>query len=132
MRLRAVTELATHYATAAPDQQAGLVQSYLTLSAEIMAHFDVGSWLYAAAFLVIATVAISHVSFPRWLTAWLAVSGIGGLILNTFDAVGSSLPFFFALLYLVVGIMGLHFAIAIAFWRRVPAIALEANSAPAS
>jgi hypothetical protein len=133
MRLRVVTDLAARYAVAAPDQQVELAQSYLILSQEILAHFDVGSWLYAAAFLLIAAVAVSYVGFPRWLTGWLATSGIGGLILNnTFDAVGSPLPFDFFLLYLGVGVMGLHFAIAVAFWRRGSAFAPEVSSAPAS
>jgi len=123
IRLNAVSDLATRYAVAAPDQQAGLVQSYLDLSQPIGAHFDAGSTLYGAGFLLVASAALSVVGFPRWLAGWFALSGSWALVSNALYAVGS--PFqirdLFPL-YLILGIAGLHLAIAIVFWRRAPAL----------
>lgn len=123
IRLNAVSDLATRYAGAAPDQQAEVVRSYLDLWLVIGAHFDAGSTLYGAGFLLVASAALSVVGFPRWLAGWFALSGIWPLVSNTLSFVGSPLQLTNLFpLYMVLGIAGLHLAIAVAFWRRAPAL----------
>lgn len=123
IRLNAIGDLATRYAGATPDQQAGLVQSYLDLWQVIGAHFDAGSTLYGVAFLLVASAAVSVVGFPHWLAGWFGLSGLWALLSNTLSFVGS--PFQITdlfPLYMILGIAGLHLAIAAVFWRPSPAL----------
>ena len=123
IRLTAISDLAARYADASADQQASLVRSYLDLWLVIGAHFDAGSTLYGAGFLLVASAALSVRGFPRWLAGWFGLSGIWPLVSNTLSFVDS--PFqvtgLFPL-YMILGIAGLHLAIAVAFWRRAPAL----------
>jgi hypothetical protein len=118
LRLNATSEMAARYATATPEQQAALVQTYLVLNQIIGSHFHIGQLLQAVAFLLIASVAFSLARFPRGLAIWLAVLGVTSGTLFVLDTVGTFLfPLLFA--YIVAGI-GLNVTLAWRFWRSSP------------
>ncbi len=122
LRLTATTELAARYAAAALDAQAALAQAYLTLGQTIGAHYSLGSALYGAGFLLIASVAFPLAGFPRWLAVWFALSGSWSLVAGGVSAAGSPALMAVFPLYAIAGIIALHVAIAAVFWRRAPAL----------
>src|SRR6266704_5193106 len=75
LRLDAITELATRYTTAGADQQAVLMQVYLTLVQMVGSHYAAGQLLYGAGYLFVAGIAFSRGGVPRWIAAWFALSG---------------------------------------------------------
>ena len=116
MRLVGISDLAEHYAHATPDQQAVLLQPMLALHEAISAFFVAGDFLVGAGFLLVASAAFVLAGFPRWLTGWFVLAGLLSLVQGTTSALGA-----FSLLILlptvIIGVLGLHAAIAIAFWR---------------
>ncbi len=122
------------HATRAPllPNRRAWVRSYLDLWLVIGAHFDAGSTLYGAGFLLVASAALSVVGFPRWLAGWFALSGSWALVSNALYFVGSPVQIrdLFPL-YMILGIAGLHLVVAVAFWRRAPAFvpSLQASRA---
>jgi hypothetical protein len=124
--------LATRYATAAPNQQAALLQSYLDLQGLIHSAYDIGLLLQGAGFLLVAWVAWAWMGFPRWLAAWLAIPGLLGLlffITGVTDA-PSALVFPIAIVQSIVAI-GAYLAVALAFWRPSMTLPADTTSAPA-
>jgi hypothetical protein len=117
LRLNAVSDLGTRYASATPDAQAALLPLYLTVDRTINAHFSLGANLYGVAFLLIASAAVGLVGFPRWLAVWFGVSGLAILIENVGMAAGVAPPPVLGIGYLLVGVLGLHAAIAIGLWH---------------
>lgn len=120
MRLVGIGALATQYAAALPTQQSALLPSALALYEIISAHFVAGDLLHAAGCLLVASAAFALPAFPRWLAGWFILAGILDMLQGTTSGLGA---FFFPVLLLtvVVGVMGLHVAIAVAFWRVSPA-----------
>lgn len=117
MRLNGISDLATHYAIAAPDQQAVLLESYLNLWRVINSFFHAGNLLQGAGFLLVAWAVFSLSSFPRWLAIWLALPGL--LPIAQFILVAAGAPFSLPLIifHVVIGTVALNFAMAVALWR---------------
>jgi len=116
-RLNGTSELAARYLTAAPDQQAALLQSYLDLQRVVFAHFNAGALLWGIAFVLAASVAWSMAEFPRWLTVLIALPGLVEVPKSVIQIVtGADLGF----LILLEGplLMVVFFAVAWVFWRR--------------
>lgn len=130
MRLVGISELAAHYAVAAPAQQAALLSATLALHETFSALFVVGDMLAGAAYVVVASVAGVHMMFPRWLTGWFVLAGGLSILQGATSGIGA-FSFPILLLTIVVGILGLHAAIAVAFWRpaAVPTAAVSASAA---
>lgn len=131
MRLGAVNELAARHAAAAPDQQATLVQVYLTVAEIISAHFDIGQLLYGVGFLLLGSVGLSLAGFPRWLAVWLGLSGLWAITAQVAAAAGSTLFESAFLVYAILGLLAPLLAIALAFWRS-PALAPRTVASMAS
>jgi hypothetical protein len=117
LRLNAVADLGARYASATPDVQAALLPLYLTVDRTINAHFSLGAALYGVAFLLIASVAVGLVGFPRWLAAWFGISGLVILLENVMMAAAMTPPAVLGIGYLLVGVLGLHAAVAIGLWH---------------
>jgi len=120
IRLVGISGLAAHYAISTPAQQAALLSPTLALYEMFSALFVVGDVLAGAAFLLVASAAFALAVFPRWLTSWFVLAGILSLLQGVTSAVGA-FSFPILLLTVVIGILGLHAAIAVAFWRVAPA-----------
>lgn len=120
MRLFGVSDLAAHYAIATTAQQATLLPTMLALYENINVYYILGDLLGGAGWLLVASIAFSLASFPRWLAGWFVLAGGLSLLEGITNALGA---FSFAVLMLtvVVGVMGLHAGIAVAFWRPSPA-----------
>lgn len=121
MRLVAISDLAAHYAVATPAQQSALLPSMLVLHEIIIAHFAAGYVLASAGFLLVASVAFRLAAFPRWLAAWFVLAGVLSILQGVASTLGEDSIPVLLLTVLVVGILGLHAAIAVAFWRPSPA-----------
>jgi hypothetical protein len=120
IRLVGISGLAAHYAISAPAQQTALLPPTLALYEIVSALFVVGDVLAGAAFLLVASAVFALALFPRWLTGWFVLAGVLSLLQGLTSAVGA-FSFPILLLTIVIGILGLHAAIAVAFWRLVPA-----------
>jgi len=122
MRLFGITDLAARYASAAPDQQAALLRSYLDIQLVLNCAFRAGSMLWGAAFVLAATIAWSNAAFPRWLAALLAVPGI--LVLSShISVILTGVEFGFLLLPGLTLIAVSFLTLAVVFWRHSPAVA---------
>ena len=120
IRLVGISGLAGQYAISAPGQQAAVLAPMLALYEIVSALFVVGDVLAGAAFLLVASAAFGLAIFPRWLTGWFILAGVLSLLQAVTSAVGA-FSFPILLLTVVIGILGLHAAIAVAFWRVAPA-----------
>jgi hypothetical protein len=120
--LRVTSDLAARYATAGAEQQAVLIQTYRTVELLHEASFNAGAVLYGGGLLLIASVGLRLVGFPRWLAAWIGLMGVYGLGERLFFIVtGTTIPFFpVGFLVNIVGNGLLYVAIAVTFWRRQP------------
>jgi hypothetical protein len=116
IRLVGISGLAAHYASSAPAQQTALLPPTLALYEIVSALFVVGDVLAGAAFLLVASAAFALAVFPRWLTGWFVLAGVLSLLQGVTSAIGA-FSFPILLLTIVIGILGLHAAIAVAFWR---------------
>ncbi len=119
VRLVGISDLAAHYAVATPAQQVALLSPTLALYELYSTLFVVGDVLVGAAYLLIASAAFSLAAFPRWLTAWFVLAGILSLVQGATSAVGM-FSFLLLLVVVVLGILGLHAAMVLAFWRPSP------------
>ena len=115
-RNQAVSGLAASYVSASPAQQTVILYTYNTLYNIINAMFTTGSIFQAAGFLLVASTLLAVPTFPRWLAAWVGIPGVTSSILFIIDIVAPRsyifVPIF--LIYIIVGIIGLSFALA---WR---------------
>jgi hypothetical protein len=114
----AVSDLAARYTSAAADQQPALISAFVTVDHIVGACFSLGSTLYGIGFVLTATAGWALAGFPRWLAAYFMVSGATVLVVNIVGAASTSEPPAWGLVALVVFVLGLHAAIATAFWRR--------------
>lgn len=120
IRLIGTSELAARYLTAAPDQQAALLQLYLGVLGTFNAHFSAGALLWGTAFLLAASVAWSMAEFPRWLTILIALPGlveVPKIIIQLVTAADLGFLIILEIPLLIVA----YFAVASVFWRRAPA-----------
>lgn len=117
IRLNGISDIATLYVTAAPDQQAVLLESYLNLWRVINSHYQIGVLLQGVGFLLAAWGVFTLRGFPRWLAVWLALPG--GLAVAQFVLVAAGAPFLRALNFfgVIAGNIALNFAMAVALWR---------------
>jgi hypothetical protein len=119
-RLAGTNQLAASYLTAAPNQQAAILQSYLDLLRLVNILFSAGGLMAGIAMLLAASVAWSMAQFPRWSNVLLALSAVMQISKAVIElATGADL----GLLGLLGSILliGALFGIARTFWRRVPA-----------
>jgi hypothetical protein len=128
MRLVGISALAAQYAVASPEQQSALLPAALGLSGIISAHFVTGNVLQGVSYLLIASVTLAQRACPRWLGSWFGLAGILQLLQGTTAAFGA-FSFIVLLLTIVVGVLGLHVAIAVAFWRPSAALVSAIASA---
>ena len=117
IRLSAISDLAAHYPSAVPDQQAVLLQSYLNLWPVINSLYLVGTLLQGVGLLLAAWGVSSLRGFPRWLAIWLALPGL--LAVLQFIIVTAGEPFSRPLNFIavIVGTFGLNLAMAASLWR---------------
>ena len=108
--------MAAHYAIAAPEQQPALLRSFLDLQLVIGAHFALGSLLWSAGLLLVASAAWSSGTFPRWLAILLALTGACNLAGDLIGIAGAPLPFALFILPLILLTASL-FGIARVCWR---------------
>ncbi len=127
-----VSGRATRYVTAAPTQQAALLQSLLDLQGLIHSAYEIGILLGGVGLLLVAWVAWEWRGFPRWLTLWLAIPGLLGLAFFIFSAADapSALVFPLAILESIV-LIGAYVAVAVTCWRPSATLVASAPSAAA-
>jgi hypothetical protein len=128
MRLYGISDIAASYTTAAPAQQAVLLQSFLDIERVINAHFLAGNLIAGVGFLLAATALWSFAGFPRWLATWYLVPGIVPLVQFVSWASGQPFNFVLLMVHIFIGLLALNAAVALTFWRT----ALARVSAPAS
>lgn len=116
LRLNAVSELGGRY----DAERESAVAAYLTLNETIQAHFDLGSLIYAIAFLLAAWVGLRQRLLPRWLAIFIIGFALFGLVTNVVDFAGVGSPLPVSLLFLFTGII-LQYAMAAGLWRWQPA-----------
>jgi len=126
VRLTAISNLAAHYATAAPDQQSILLRSFLDLQLVINSLFTAGGTLWAIALVLAASAAWSSAAFPRWLAGLIALPGILNLTSNLFEMVTGSEILFVVDVVSIILLTVVNVAVAVVFWRH--AWALPASS----
>lgn len=116
MRLVGNSDLAAQYASSAPAQQTALLGPTLALYETVSALFVVGDFLGGAGWLLVASAGFALAAFPRWLAVWFTVAGA----LSMLQGVTSALDMFsfpVLLLTIILGVLGVHAAMAVAFWR---------------
>jgi len=118
LRLKGISDLAAHYVTAAPDQQAALLRSFLDLQLVINSLFTAGGTLWAIAFVLAASAAWSSAAFPRWLAGLIALPGILNLTSNLFEMATGSEILFVVNIVSVFLLTVVNFAVAGVFWRH--------------
>lgn len=121
LRLNGIGDLAALYSTAATNQQAALLQSFLDLNRAIQPHYTASTLLQGVGFLLVGRVALSIPGFPRWLAIWLVISGSLGLALFAVLAAGAPVSLFLSLA--VIGLVSAHLSMAVGLWH--PSSALE-------
>jgi hypothetical protein len=129
LRLKGISDLATHYVTAVPDQQAALLRSFLDLQLVINSLFTAGGTLWAIAFLLAASAAWSSAAFPRWLAGLIALPGILNLTSNLFEMVTGSEILFVVNIVSVFLLTVVNFAVAGVFWRHAWAFSRRSGDA---
>lgn len=128
MRLVGIGSLAAQYSAAGSAQQALLLQPMLALYEVIGSLFVAGDLLAGAAFLLVASRLFALSMVPRWLASWFVLAGLLSLLQGATSALGAfSFPVLLATV--VLGILGLHAAIAVALWRPSPALVSAAAGA---
>ncbi len=116
--LGSVSALAARYASAAPSQQAALLQSFLDLQGVIRSPFYGGILLQGAGFLLVAWAAWEWMGFPRWLAVWLAIAGVIGLVFFVLFTTDAPVALLIPILMLHdIGLMSVYVAVAVTFWR---------------
>ncbi len=116
--LTAGNVLTSRYALADAAARPAVLGDFLVQWQVIQAHFQLGAVVASIAFLLIASVARSALGVPRWLTLWIGASGAYSLGERIVVAIGGrDVPFFpFDLVYILVGVIALQFAIAKVLW----------------
>lgn len=117
IRLNGISDLAALYATAALDQQAVLLESYLNLWRVINSHYHIGTLLQGVGFLLAAWGVFSLRGFPRWLAVWLALPGWLAVVQFVLVAAGAPFSRPLNIFDVIVGNVALNFAMAVALWR---------------
>jgi hypothetical protein len=113
-RATGISDLAARYATAVPNQQAALLQSFLDLNRVIQPHYAAATLLQGAGFLLVAWTAWRWVGFPRWLAVLLAIAGLLGVTLFLLRAAGAPPALLLPVILLDgLGLIGLYAAIAV-------------------
>jgi len=120
MRLQGTSGLSALYLTAAPDQHAPILQSYVILQGLFIAHFSAGALLWGIGFLLAASAAWSMAEFPHWLTVLIALPGLLQLPKTVIEIVTGTDIGFLILLQIPLAII-VYFAVARVFWGRAPA-----------
>lgn len=119
LRLFSIGDAARAYASASPEVQTALLQSAEELARIVPALFGLGNLLTGLGFLLAASVAVHLAAFPRWLTIWIGFLGVAALALFGVNVIAptaavTGIVFF---VYLLVGLVGVHLALAAKFWR---------------
>jgi hypothetical protein len=117
LRLDGISDIATRYLPASPDQQAALLGSYLDLWRVINSSNHLAVLLQGMGFLLVAWGLYSLRGFPRWLAAWFALPGALGIAQFGLFVTGADYLFALNVLGLVAGNIALNLAIAVALWR---------------
>lgn len=130
--LSSVSGLATRYLTASPNQQAVLLQLYLDLQGLTHSAYAVGILLEGAGFLLVAWVAWEWRGFPHWLTVWLAIPGLLGLLYFVLAATDAPTALVFPVVILgSIGLIGVYVAVAVRFWRPSDSVISEPTASAA-
>ena len=119
-RLAGTSALATSYLTVPPGEQAAILQSYLDLLRLVNILFSAGGLMAGIAMLLATSVAWSIAQFPRWSNVLLALSAVMQISKAIIELATGADMGLLGLLGSILLIVGL-FAVARAFWRRVPA-----------
>ena len=116
-RLDGTTALAARYLVATAEQQTLLLESYLNVQLAFTTLFNTGELLYAAGYLLIASIAWSMAEFPRWLAAGLSLLGGLGLAQLGYHIVTGEDQFIIFFVQLILEIV-IFFAVGWVFWRQ--------------
>lgn len=76
IRLNGTSGTAELYEGASPNRQEALLQSYSYMQSAVFSHFNAGSLLWGAAFLLAASALLSLGGSPRWLAVVIALPGL--------------------------------------------------------
>lgn len=117
LRLEGTGGLAGNYLSAAPDQQARILRSYLDLQTAFNAHFDAGSLIYALSFLLVSIVIWKTNTFPRWYGFLLALVGTLNLANDVINLASGGYQFMLFFLALLAEI-ATFISTSVVFWQR--------------
>ncbi|MDV3244579.1 MAG: DUF4386 domain-containing protein [Nitrososphaerales archaeon] len=121
-RLFAVSDLATRYVAAAPDQQRIILGMFQTVANNFNAMFILGNFFTSAGFLLVGSALLGRHLFPRWLAVWTTLAGVtAGLTVLRGIVIPFASPVFqssfpIVLVHIFVA-SGLTFALAVRLWR---------------
>ena len=117
LRLDAISDIASRYILASPDQQVELLSSYLDLWRVINSSNHMAVLFQGIGFFLVSWGLYSLRGFPRWLAIWFALPGL--LAITQFGIFITGAEYLFALnvLGLITGNIALNLAIAITIWQ---------------
>lgn len=118
-----ISYIAARYATAAPNQQAALLESYLNQHRVENAYYRLGGLLQCVGFLLSAWVAWRWIGFPRWASLLFAIGGLIGLVWFIRVVVDPTSALARPMVILdPIALFSVHVAMAVAFWRPSSAV----------
>ena len=121
VRLHTVSDVAAQYASAGPDQQAGLLQSYHQVALLVSSLQGFGGLLTKLGLLMIGAAAFHIAGFPRWLAIGFVAQAVVGLTYETMSVLGINGPAVFLLtVAYVFAFLVWDIAMARLFWRAAP------------
>lgn len=130
VRLNGTNGTAKMYEGASPDRQEALLQSYSYIQSAVFSHFNTGSLLWGAAFLLAASALWSLEGSPRWLVVAVALPGLLRLPVSAVEiSTGVDLGFVIVpqSLFLIIA----FFSVSWAFRRHGAPVAVpEGSGAP--
>ncbi len=121
VRLHIVSDVAAQYASAGPDQQAALLQTYHQVALLASSLQGFGGLLTKLGLLMIGVATFHMAGFPRWLAIGFVVQAVVGLTYETMSILGINGPAVFlpAVAY-VFAFLVWDIAMAGLFWRGAP------------
>jgi len=122
VRLHTVSDVAAQYASAGPDQQAALLQTYHQVALLASSLQSFGGLLTKLGLLMIGVATFLHIAgFPPWLAIGFVAQAVVGLTYETMSILGFNGPAVFLLtVAYVLAFRVWDIAMAGLFWRGAP------------
>jgi hypothetical protein len=117
LRLDGISDLAARYLLVSPDQQIGILDSYLELWRVINSSNHLAVFFQGIGFLLAAWGLYSLRGFPRWLAIWFGLPGLLSIVQFGIYITGAEYLFLMNVLGLIAGSIALNITSTIVLWR---------------